>query len=190
MKTLIKTFLFFFLAAQFCFAQEDYSRSSTNLKHHNFKHYNNFENQLDKNPHKLRMGEKKIPINTYSSQISKDRQLDIVKNVLIDDFLVNDDVTGGSDQYDPSIAMDDNGNFVIVWEDWRNGNGDIYYQRYNSSGEAEGVSTKVNDEVSMASQWFHSSISPSVAMDSSGNFIIVWEDGRNGKSDIYYQAIQ
>jgi len=186
MKTLIKTLLFFFLAAQFCLAQMEYSHSRTNLKYQNFKRPKNLENHYrDTNPYKQRMGENEIPISTHSGQMPKERQLDIVKNVLIDDFLVNDDVTDGSVQYNPSIAIDDSGNFVIVWEDWKNyemsdpiyWNVDIYYQRYNSSGDAQGVNTKVNDDGS-EDKW-----NPTIAMDSSGNFVIVWHDNE----DIYYQ---
>ena len=93
----------------------------------------------------------------------------------------NDD-TGTVDQYFPSIAMNDFGNFVIAWKDLRNGNYDIYYQRYNSNGIAQGLNTKVNDDNEM--QW---QANPSVAMDGEGDIIIVWEDYRNGNPDIYYQ---
>jgi hypothetical protein len=44
-------------------------------------------------------------------------------------LLVNDD-GGSSYQLYPSIAMDGSGNFVITWEDERNGNSDIYAQFY------------------------------------------------------------
>ncbi|MBK6912341.1 MAG: hypothetical protein IPH11_01145 [Ignavibacteriales bacterium] len=114
-----------------------------------------------------------------------ERQLEIIKNVLTEDFLVNDDSTGGTDQYSPSISMDGSGNFVIVWEDYRNGNFDIYFQRYNSSGTEQGVNRKANDDDGTAGQ-----DSPSISMDGSGNFVIVWIDFRNYydyDSDFYYQ---
>jgi hypothetical protein len=69
--------------------------------------------------------------------------------------------------------MDSKANFVIAWEDRRNGNSDIYYQRYNSSGIAQGINTKVNDDADNTAQYF-----PSISMDSQGNFIIVWEELR------------
>ncbi len=58
---------------------------------------------------------------------------------------VNDD-TGGASQEHPKISMDAAGNFVIVWDDNRNNNSDIYFQRYTSTGGALGVNTKVNDD--------------------------------------------
>ncbi len=99
-------------------------------------------------------------------------------------FKVNDDV-GTASQYYPAISMDGSGNFIITWTDYRNGNPDIYAQRYNSSGTPLGTNFKVNDDVGTANQY-----GPAIAMDNSGNFIITWEDYRNGMQynpDIYAQ---
>ncbi|MCK4523701.1 hypothetical protein KAU15_02135, partial [candidate division WOR-3 bacterium] len=95
-------------------------------------------------------------------------------------FIINDDA-GTADQYKPSGAMDKRGNFVIVWEDFRNGNWDIYSQRYDSAGSVQGTNFMVNN-ASTAHQY-----KPSGAMDKTGNFVIVWYDERNGNSDIYSQ---
>jgi hypothetical protein len=89
---------------------------------------------------------------------------------IIDDFLVNDDTTGGCGQWVPTIARDPSGNFVITSHDYRNGNADIYAQRYNSSGDTLRSNFKVSDDIGTASQTVHA-----IAMDSSGNFIITWE---------------
>jgi hypothetical protein len=94
---------------------------------------------------------------------------------------VNDD-TGSFKQWDPSISMDAAGNFVVVWQDERNVNRDIYYQRYTSTGGALGVNTKINDDAGNADQ-----IAPSILIDVTGNFVIVWHDFRNANWDIYYQ---
>ncbi|MDI6766743.1 MAG: T9SS type A sorting domain-containing protein [Bacteroidota bacterium] len=107
----------------------------------------------------------------------------IAQNVLIDDFLVNDDVTDTTWQFLSSIAMNGSGNFVIVWTDGRNGNYDIYCQRYHSNGVAQGINTKVNDNVGTTNNY-----RPSVAIDGNGNYVIVWTDGRNGNYDIYCQC--
>ena len=90
-------------------------------------------------------------------------------------------MTAGSQEY-PSVVIDESGNFVIVWQHERDGNFDIYFQMYNSSNEAMGNNQKVNDDASTADQ-----IDPSIAMDGNGNFIIAWEDWRNGNPDIYFQ---
>ena len=94
---------------------------------------------------------------------------------------VNDDTQDASQEH-PSISMDATGNFVIVWDDNRNNNYDIYYQRYTSTGGALGVNTKVNDDVDSTIQW-----DPSISMDAAGNFVLVWIDERNVDRDIYYQ---
>jgi hypothetical protein len=101
--------------------------------------------------------------------------------VVIDDFLVNDDTLGGNEQYGASVDRAKSGNFVITWIDRRYGNRDIYAQRYDSSGIPQGSNFKVNGDIGIAIQ-----TSPAVAMDSPGGFVITWEDGRSG-SDIYAQ---
>jgi hypothetical protein len=87
-------------------------------------------------------------------------------------------------QHYPGIAMDDFGNFVIIWQDERNGNWDIYAQRYDSSGTPLDSNFKVNDDLETASQMY-----PAIAMDGGGKFVIIWEDYRNGSStpNVYAQ---
>ncbi len=98
-----------------------------------------------------------------------------------DNFKVSDDI-GSAWQTDPSISIDSNGDFIIVWEDERNGNIDIYAQRYSSDGTAVESNFKVNDDISTGTQWF-----PSISVDGSGKFFITWQDDRNGNHDIYAQ---
>jgi len=103
-------------------------------------------------------------------------------------FKINDYNTGSSTQWDPAIAVDSSGNFMVVWNDERNegtGNPDVYGQRYNSNGAAQGGNFKINDETSIRDQY-----SPAIAVDGSGNFVVVWTDQRNSifqEYDIYGQ---
>jgi PKD repeat protein len=85
-----------------------------------------------------------------------------------------------SDQYFPSVAMNENGNFVIVWQSHnQDGSGDgIYAQRYNSAGTPMGSEFRVNTYTT-SDQYF-----PSVAMDANGNFVIVWQS--NGQDGSYF----
>jgi len=96
-------------------------------------------------------------------------------------FRVNDD-NGIHSQYKPSIAVDPNLNSVITWTDDRNDDWDIYAQRYLSDGTALGNNFKVNDDPGDEDQG-----SPSVSIDTEGNFVIVWADERNGNEDVYGQ---
>ncbi len=81
-----------------------------------------------------------------------------------------------SDAYTPdSVAMDANGNYVTVWESA----GNIYGQRYNSAGTAQG------SEFVIASNAANERLA-SVAMNASGAFVVTWErDQGTGDYDIY-----
>ena len=93
------------------------------------------------------------------------------------------DIYESSSQYNPSVAVDPNLNFVIAWLDKRNGGQwDVYAQRFSSDGTALGNNFRVNDDIGAADQEH-----PTVSIDSSGNFVIAWADERNGDWDIYAQ---
>lgn len=89
-----------------------------------------------------------------------------------DEFVVNTYTTGN--QADPAIAMDDAGNFVIAWHSgtWSDGQDGsaygIYAQRFNQAGRPQGTEFRVNTYTTGAQ------LSPSVAMDSDGDFVIAW----------------
>ena len=93
-------------------------------------------------------------------------------------FKVNNIDGTNLQQSTPDVARNPAGSFVVVWQDDRNGNYDIYAQRYNAAGTLQGDNLVV--ENGSASQ-----ISPSVAMDSLGNFVVVWQDSVNGNWDIF-----
>lgn len=83
------------------------------------------------------------------------------------------------------IVADDSGGIVVVWEDYRRGNADIYCQKINSSGTAVWVTngTAVCDAA-------NSQYEPAVAKDASGAMVVVWQDYRNGNNyDIYGQKL-
>jgi hypothetical protein len=94
---------------------------------------------------------------------------------------VNED-TGATYKQLPAIAMDDSGNFVITWEDWRSGHSDIYAQRFSSSGSPLGSNFKVNDDTGIVWQRY-----PAIAANGSGEFVIAWRDLRNYNADVYAQ---
>jgi hypothetical protein len=119
-------------------------------------------------------------VNIYAQRYSGDG------TVLGSNFIVNDSdtsaVTRPSRNPPPSISSDNSGNFVITWTDDRNEDCDIYTQRYSSDGIALGSNIKVNDDEGNAKQEF-----PSISSDSSGNFVITWQDARNEGLNIYAQ---
>lgn len=96
-------------------------------------------------------------------------------------FRVNDDLEAGP-QYNPSVSCY-SGGFIICWYDGRNGDFDIYAQRFDTSGVPLGVNFRVNDDPDSATQW-----SPRVACNYDGGFVVCWEDKREGQlPDIYAQ---
>ena len=99
--------------------------------------------------------------------------------IIIDDFLVNDDTLTFNQGY-PAIAGGPLDLYVIAWTDNRNGIADIYAQRF--VGAAYGLNFKVNDDTANYGQ-----ASPAIAMDGDGDFVVTWEDLRNGHADIYAQ---
>ena len=96
---------------------------------------------------------------------------------------VNDDVSGDSFQYDPAVFLDSQGRSVMVWEDYRNSNYNIY-SSIRPPGGPWGPSTKINDDPGFAGQ-----NNPAIAGDADGNALAVWEDSRNDGGDIYFSFL-
>lgn len=136
-------------------------------------------------PHwRLKRGKhNRVPISLPKGRVLKSEETNTILGIIKNDFLVNDDTTGGYSQwFPPAVAVDTSGDFVICWQDGRNGNSDIYAQRYSGTGDTLGANFRVNDDDGSSGQW-----SPSIAMDGDGDFVICWSDGRSGWGDIYAQ---
>jgi hypothetical protein len=73
----------------------------------------------------------------------------------------------------PSIAMNRSGEFVVAWQDGRDGDTDVFYQQYDSSGSTLGANQRANDIVGVVAPY-----SPAVAMDETGRFAVAWPDER------------
>ena len=88
-------------------------------------------------------------------------------------------------QYDPAVASDPVGNFVVVWQafDQDGSSGGVFGQRYASSGSALGGEFRINTYTTYSQSY------PSVALDGSGNFLVVWAspNPNPASKDIYGQ---
>ena len=83
------------------------------------------------------------------------------------------------------IASDGFGGAIIVWQDYRNGNADIYAQRINSAGQAMWKTGGRAVCLAPAGQF-----APDIIPDGSGGAFIVWHDYRSAKGeDVYSQRI-
>ena len=107
--------------------------------------------------------------------------LPMLDGITKDDFLVNDDLLGSATQYEPAVAIDQAGNYVAVWQDNRNGHSAIYGQRYQDGGRKVGDNFQVSEELGYL--YAHN---PDIAMDEQGNFVVVWDDYRNGRNNLIY----
>ncbi len=89
-------------------------------------------------------------------------------------------------QTNPKMTSDLKGGAIIVWEDFRNdtSRADIFVQRISNSGTAMWTAHGVGICVDTNNQ-----ASPAITTDSIGGAIIVWEDKRSGKKNLYAQRI-
>lgn len=89
--------------------------------------------------------------------------------VTLGEQLVNSDQL--RDQVTPSVAMDADGDYVVVWTAGGiPGSGsDVFGQRFNKFGTRAGQQFRVNDTI-QASQ-----VGGAVGMDQNGNFLVTWQ---------------
>jgi hypothetical protein len=89
------------------------------------------------------------------------------------EFRVSSTVSGiqeTTDHQAKTVAVDADGDFVVVWTSDQTGTRDVYAQRFNSLGVARGPEFRVNATTN-GSQY-----NPSVAMDADGDFVVAWQD--------------
>ena len=99
-----------------------------------------------------------------------------------DEFQVNTETR--SYQSGPSVAVDDDGDFVVVWKSENllqdGDDAGVFGQRYDRSGVPQGGEFQVNS-FTTGDQWF-----PDVAMDADGDFVVAWES--NGRDVSFYEV--
>lgn len=92
--------------------------------------------------------------------------------------------TNTADQSAVALVDAGNGSAIMAWQDWRNGNKDIYAQKVDSSGTMQWTS----NGVAVSVKAYHQG-NPKMINDGAGGAILVWEDSINGSWDIYVQRI-
>jgi hypothetical protein len=84
----------------------------------------------------------------------------------------------------PSVAVDAAGNFVVVWENFDPGfaNQEVWGRRFDANGNALGSGFFVNTYATGTQ--YHAR----VAMDPSGNFMVVWQSNQPSNWNVYGRA--
>jgi len=82
------------------------------------------------------------------------------------------------------VAMDGASSFVVIWKDKREGNYDIYAQRYSSNGNPDGKNYKVNNSPDLNEQ-----SQPAVAANG-GKIFFTWKDSSSDNCDIVAKVVE
>ena len=92
--------------------------------------------------------------------------------------------TTKGDQLNYQIVSDGHGGAVIVWEDNRDSNCDIYAQAIDSTGKVKWDENGIAVCSSANEQNY-----PCIVNDGQGGAIIAWKDSRNGTPYVYAQSV-
>ena len=103
------------------------------------------------------------------------------------EFQVNSYTT--STQYRPSVAVDLDGDFVVIWDSRGSGGSDtsdlsIQGQRFGPAGNTLESQFQVNSYTT------DNQVHPSVAVDPDGDFVVVWSSDGSSGSDTSDSSIQ
>ena len=95
----------------------------------------------------------------------------------------NDDNDTTASPFNPSVAADGDGDFIITWSNYlQDGDSDgIFAQRYNADGNPNGGEFQVNTFTTGSQN------SPDVAVDGDGDFIITWSGSGQDGGGIFAQ---
>jgi hypothetical protein len=86
----------------------------------------------------------------------------------------------GQDAYDPSAAIDDNGNALIVWYQSDGSDNQVFISEYRNGSwdHPDSLSDNISPDGNHAFR-------PEVAMDNNGNALIVWYQWDNSKYQVF-----
>ena|GEM_PF-4215938 len=101
--------------------------------------------------------------------------------VLFEPSVQVNDVSAGSQKI-PSVAVDGEGVIYAVWNDAREDTARrVYFAKSTDGGSSFGQSVRVDDSPAESTQ-----LNPRIAVDTSGDVYVVWQDSRSGNWDIYF----
>ncbi len=124
----------------------------------------------------------KFPTDIYFNYASDFGLTWDTKDVRID----TGDKAGANHSFSPQVKSLNNGHVYVVWNDRRNGNGDVYLNYSNDYGKSWQLKDKRLDI--MDSPGAHESFNPQMSISNKGHVYVVWADDINGNDDIYVNA--
>ena len=95
--------------------------------------------------------------------------------------MVNSASQPDTNQWYPSIAVNSVGDIFIAWTDNSNGDWDIRFTKSSDLGKSWSKPVKINQLSPLGTD----QMKPDMAIDSSNNIYIVWEDNRLGNKQIF-----
>lgn len=97
------------------------------------------------------------------------------------EFRINEFTT--NNQFEPSIAVDDAGNFIVTWTSigQQGSGGEIYGRIYGANGVAKTTEFKVNSNTQNEQRY------STVSTDAKGNFVVTWGSFQSNNWEIYGQ---
>ncbi|UCE45137.1 MAG: hypothetical protein JSU93_07075 [Methanobacteriota archaeon] len=81
-----------------------------------------------------------------------------------------------------SSVVDRDGDMHVVWEDFRSGNGDVYYVKLDSDGNKLTNDAKITNDTAPSRH-------PSVAVDDSDHIYVIWESFESGSAELYFAKL-
>ena len=99
-------------------------------------------------------------------------------------LIVNDDNTSNSQNY-PDISINEKGECIVVWYDYRSNSG-IYFQKYNNIGSNDNFE-KVDSNI-FATGYYMPITYPKVSLNENGEFAISWSEYSNSKYDLKFRV--
>ncbi|NOX38412.1 MAG: hypothetical protein GXO78_12840 [Calditrichaeota bacterium] len=108
-----------------------------------------------------------LPVTTPGNRSLSPSERSILK-AIIEDFQVNENVgSDGANQYCPTVSINVSGSIVVVWEDERNVDKDIFAQRYGADGKP------IGDNFVVTKNCYKSQFEPDVQLWN-GRIYTVW----------------
>jgi len=105
-----------------------------------------------------------------------------------DDIRLDTDTPGNAFSNYPQISSDTNGHVYVAWSDFRNGGGANVYFNYSTDFGATWRQDYGQSDIRIDTQPTGTKFStdPQISSDSDGNVYVIWEDERDGFTDVYF----